>query len=212
MGFALPAAIAAALCSPGRPVVAFTGDGGLAMTLAEIETAARLALRIVVIVFNDAALSLIKIKQRPAGQGGGEAVEYGPVSYARAAESMGAAAAAVSTEAELTAALAEALRRDGPTVIDARVDPAGYPAIMDLSRGGAGRRPESAPVVAVGGGRPADKREGIRIRLGAAPTARRQRRHEGEDGMTATILRQETFDPADYQGELAAAPGNLDVG
>ncbi len=164
MGFALPAAIAAALCSPGRPVVAFTGDGGLAMTLAEIETAARLALRIVVIVFNDAALSLIKIKQRPAGQGGGEAVEYGSVSYARAAESMGAAAAAVSTEAELTAALAEALRRDGPTVIDARVDPAGYPAIMDLSRGGAGRRPESAPVVAVGGGRPADKREGIRIR------------------------------------------------
>ncbi len=65
MGFALPAAIAAALCSPGQPVVAFTGDGGLGMTLAEIETAVRLRLRIVVIVFNDATLSLIKIKQRP---------------------------------------------------------------------------------------------------------------------------------------------------
>ena len=77
MGFALPAAIAAALCAPARPVVAFTGDGGLGMTLAEIETAVRLALRIVVIVFNDAALSLIKIKQRPAGQGGAEAVDYG---------------------------------------------------------------------------------------------------------------------------------------
>ena len=53
MGFALPAAIAAALCAPARLVVAFTGDGGLGMTLAEIETAARLRLRIAVVVFND---------------------------------------------------------------------------------------------------------------------------------------------------------------
>ena len=141
MGFALPAAVAAALCHPEQPVVAFTGDGGLAMTLAEIETAVRLGLRIMVVVFNDAALSLIKIKQRPAGQGGGEAVGYRPVSYARAAEAMGAAAAIVGAEAELAQALAAALRRDGPTVIDALVDPAGYPMIMDLSRGEAGRQP-----------------------------------------------------------------------
>ena len=141
MGFALPAAIAAALFAPGQPVVAFTGDGGLGMTLAEIETAVRLGLRIVVIVFNDAALSLIKIKQRPAGQGGGEAVDYGPVSYARAAEAMGAAGVEVQDEAGLAAALAAALRREGPTVIDARVDPASYPLIMELSRGEAGRQP-----------------------------------------------------------------------
>ncbi len=151
MGFALPAAVAAALCSAEQPVVAFTGDGGLAMALAEIETAVRLRLRIVVVVFNDAALSLIKIKQRPAGQGGGEAVGYGPVSYARAAEAMGAAAAVVRAEAELAQALAAALRRDGPTVIDALVDPAGYPVIMDLSRGEAGRQP--LPGIESGGDR-----------------------------------------------------------
>ena len=141
MGFALPAAIAAALCAPARLVVAFTGDGGLGMTLAEIETAARLRLRIAVVVFNDGALSLIKIKQRSAGQGGAEAVDFGPVSYARAAQALGAAAAAVSTEKELTAALSAASGREGPTVIDVQVDPAAYPAIMDLSRGEAGRRP-----------------------------------------------------------------------
>ncbi len=141
MGFALPAAVAAALCHPEQPVVAFTGDGGLAMALAEIETAVRLGLRIVVVVFNDAALSLIKIKQQPAGQGGGEAVRYGPVSYARAAEAMGAAAVVVRAEAELAQALTAALRRDGPTVIDALVDPAGYSVIMELSRGEAGRQP-----------------------------------------------------------------------
>src|SRR5215469_11966621 len=141
MGFALPAAIAVALCAPARLVVAFTGDGGLGMTLAEIETAVRLRLRIAVVVFNDGALSLIKIKQRSAGQGGAEAVDFGPVSYARAAEAMGAAAVAASTEMELAAALSAASGRDGPTVIDVQVDPAGYPAIMDLSRGEAGRQP-----------------------------------------------------------------------
>ena len=140
MGYALPAAIAAALCAPRVPVVAFTGDGGLGMTLAEIETAVRLSLQVIVIVFNDAALSLIKLKQKPAGQGGGEAVSYHPVSFAAAATAMGAAAAAVTTEQGLATALAAALRRPGPTVIDASVDPASYPAVMDLSRGQAGRR------------------------------------------------------------------------
>ena len=140
MGYALPAAIAAALCAPRVPVVAFTGDGGLGMTLAEIETAVRLSLKVIVIVFNDAALSLIKLKQKPAGQGGSEAVSYHPVSFAAAATAMGAAAAAVTTEQGLATALAAALRRPGPTVIDASVDPASYPAVMDLSRGQAGRR------------------------------------------------------------------------
>jgi thiamine pyrophosphate-dependent acetolactate synthase large subunit-like protein len=121
-------------------VLAFTGDGGLGMTLAEIETAVRLSLRVIVIVFNDAALSLIKLKQKPSGQGGGEAVSYRHVCFAAAATAMGAAGAAVTTERGLATALAAALRRPGPTVIDASVDPAGYLAVMDLSRGQAGRR------------------------------------------------------------------------
>jgi acetolactate synthase I/II/III large subunit len=139
MGYALPAAIAAALCAPAVPVVAFTGDGGLGMTLMEIETAVRLRLQVVVVVFNDAALSLIKIKQRPAGHGGPEAVVYRPASFAAAATAIGAAGAAVSDVAGLASELAAALDRDGPTVIDASIDPATYPAVMDLTRGEAGR-------------------------------------------------------------------------
>ncbi len=138
MGFALPTAIAAAMCTPGQLIVAFTGDGGLGMTLAEVETAVRLSLRIAVVLFNDGALSLIKIKQRPAGQGDAEAVSFGPVSYARAAEAMGAVGIDVSTETGLADALSVACGRDGPTVIDVQLDPASYPAIMDLSRGEAG--------------------------------------------------------------------------
>jgi acetolactate synthase I/II/III large subunit len=139
MGYALPAAIGVALCSPGAPVIAFTGDGGLGMTLMEIETAVRFRLRVIVVVFNDSALSLIKIKQRASGQGGDEAVGYGRTSFADAAQAMGAAAASAGDRETLAAAFTTALGRDGPTLIDARVDPAGYPALLDLTRGSTGR-------------------------------------------------------------------------
>ena len=56
-------------------------------------------------------------------------------------DGVSAAAVVVRAEAELARALAAALRRDGPTVIDALVDPASYPVIMELSRGEAGRQP-----------------------------------------------------------------------
>jgi acetolactate synthase I/II/III large subunit len=155
MGFAVPAAIAAALCAPGAAVIAFTGDGGLGMTLMEVETAVRHRLRVIVVVFNDAALSLIKIKQSVTGQGGAEATGYARASFAAAAAAMGAAAASVSDPPGLAAALAAALNRDGPTLIDARVDPAGYPALLDLTRGDGGRRagPEWDAAVSSGPGK-----------------------------------------------------------
>src|SRR5262245_1394594 len=67
MGFALPAAIAAQLVHPERRVVCLTGDGGLLMVAAELETAARLKLPIAIVVFDDGALSLIQIKQDQKG-------------------------------------------------------------------------------------------------------------------------------------------------
>ena len=156
--------------------MAFTGDGGLGMTLAEIETAVRLSLRVIVIVFNDAALSLIKLKQKPAGQGADEAVSYRPVSFAAAATAMGAAGAAVTTERDLATAVAAALRRPGPTVIDASVDPAGYLAVMDLSRGQAGRR--SVPGIS--------RALGVPCPLAAFPG---QRQREGACAVTITVAK-----------------------
>src|SRR5262249_26694527 len=64
MGFALPAAVGAALLDRSKPVVALSGDGGLLMCLGELSTAVRERLPILVIVFNDASLSLIEIKQQ----------------------------------------------------------------------------------------------------------------------------------------------------
>jgi acetolactate synthase I/II/III large subunit len=132
MGFALPAAIAAALARPNRPVVCMVGDGGLAMTMAELETLARLQLPVTVVVFDDAALSLIEVKQK-AGQGGNAAVRFSPVDYAQVAVAMGVDATVVRTAGEATAALTSGW--DRPRLIDARIDPSSYAPLIAATRG-----------------------------------------------------------------------------
>ncbi|GAY10529.1 thiamine pyrophosphate-binding protein [Pseudonocardia sp. N23] len=132
MGYALPAAIGAALARPGERVVCMVGDGGLGMTLAELETLARLDLPVTVVVFDDAALSLIELKQR-GGQGGAGAVRFSPVDFAAVAAAMGIPSAVAGDVAGVTAALGGA--GDGPFLLDARVDPAGYAHVMRVSRG-----------------------------------------------------------------------------
>lgn len=139
MGFALPAAAAAALVRPDRHVVCFTGDGGLGMALAELETLARLGLRVTVVVFNDATLSLIAIKQRPEGHGGERAIRYAPTDFAAIASACGLGSHRARDLGEYRRALGRAFATDGPSVIDVAVDPSAYPAVMDAIRGD-GRR------------------------------------------------------------------------
>ena len=134
MGFALPAAIGAALADRERPVVALTGDGGLLICAAELLTAVREKLRIIVIVFSDASLSLIEIKQQrrryqPAG------VALGSVKWPALAESFGAAAFVATSEAELGSALGQAIRVNGPSVIEARIDRSNYSNMLETVRG-----------------------------------------------------------------------------
>ena len=134
MGFALPAAIAAQLVCPEQHVVCFTGDGGFMMVVAELETAVRLRLPITVIVFNDAALSLIEIKQEQKGYAGASMRYAGP-DLAALARSFGVAAWTAADEAEFTSALIAAQRAQGPTLIDARIDPSGYRRMLEIVRG-----------------------------------------------------------------------------
>ena len=135
MGFSVPAAIAAALARPGRRVVCFTGDGGLGMSLGELETISRLDLPITLVVFNDSRLSLIAIKAKPQGNGGDNAIGYDSTDFAAVARGYGLAAEQVASVAELDTALAESFARPGPTLVDARVDPTGYPEILHAVRG-----------------------------------------------------------------------------
>lgn len=135
MGFALPAAIAAALAYPDRRVVCFTGDGGIGMCLAELETLARLHLAVTVVVFDDASLSLIASKQSPLGHGGADAVEYRSVDFAAVAAACGVPAVRVASADSYRRALSEAIAGDAPMLIDAVIDPSAYSQVLDAIRG-----------------------------------------------------------------------------
>ena len=134
MGFALPAAIGAALLDRDRPVAVLTGDGGLLMCVGELLTAVREHLRIVVIVFSDASLSLIEIKQQekhysPAG------VALGAIDWAALAASLGLTSWVAATEPDLERAVALASACDGPSLIEAKIDRANYGATLRAIRG-----------------------------------------------------------------------------
>ena len=127
MGYGLPAAMAAKLQFPGRPVICTVGDGGLGMRMADIETCVRLRLPIAIVVFNDDGLSLIRVVQQMKGYGD-YGVRYGHVDFAAAAVALGARGCTVCTLDALAAAVSEALTSDGPTVIDVPIDPTEYSA------------------------------------------------------------------------------------
>jgi acetolactate synthase-1/2/3 large subunit len=134
MGFALPAALAAALENPSRGAIAFTGDGGLMMCIAEIATAAEAGAPCITIVFNDGALSLIDIKQQQR-QLPPEGVRWARPDFAVIAEGFGAKGFAAATEAEYITALEAAFALQGPSLIDVTVNPAGYAAQLQAMRG-----------------------------------------------------------------------------
>ena len=134
MGFAVPAAIGAALLDRERPVVALTGDGGLLICMGELATIVRERLNIIVIVFEDSALSLIEIKQQ-ARQLTPKGVSLGELDWVRIAEGFGLKAWRAETGDELAVALTQADNARGPCLIEATIDPSNYPAIMKVIRG-----------------------------------------------------------------------------
>ncbi len=135
MGFALPAAIAAALARPNRRIVCFVGDGGLGMVLAELETLGRLNLPVSVVVFNDSRLSLIAVKQVSERHGGESAVAYCDIAFDRLADGFGISSHTVSTADGLDEAISASLTAIGPSLLDVRVDPSYYPGVLDAIRG-----------------------------------------------------------------------------
>jgi acetolactate synthase-1/2/3 large subunit len=122
MGYGLPAAIAAAIEHPGRPVVALAGDGGFAMTMSELETAVREGVRVVAIVFDNARYGTIRVHQEGRGTGVGAATELGPVDFAEVARGLGARGVRADDDAAFEPALRDALAAEGPTVIQVPLD------------------------------------------------------------------------------------------
>jgi len=134
MGFAVPAAIAAALHDPTRGAVAMTGDGGFMMCLGELKTASATGAKVCIIVFNDGCLSLIDLK-RAERQLPDVGLSWQCPDFAAVASGFGLTAWRVDESAQLGPALQAAAAEKGPSLIDVRIDANGYPQQTRALRG-----------------------------------------------------------------------------
>ena len=125
MGYALPAAIAAKLVFPQRPVLAMMGEAGLDMVIGELALLDKHKLPLTIVVFRDDTLSLIKLKQERM-QLPETGVRTGSPDYTLLARAYGGVGVKVDDIASLRAAAGAALKSKTFTLIEARIDPAEY--------------------------------------------------------------------------------------
>lgn len=118
LGFSLPAAVGAAYGRPGAKVVAAMGDGSFGFAVGELETVVRKQLPITLIVFSNASYGWIKASQKDGYGSRFFSVDFDRSDHARIAEAFGLKAWRVEDPADLDAAIAAAIRHDGPSLVD----------------------------------------------------------------------------------------------
>jgi acetolactate synthase-1/2/3 large subunit len=127
MGYALPAAVGAAVGNPGKTTLAICGDGAFQMNIQELATCSYYGIPVKTVVFNNGNLGMVRqfqsifMKERYASTDLGKHVDFCAV-----ARGFGVEAFRAKTLPELEAALEEAMRIDGPAVLDVEVDPDSY--------------------------------------------------------------------------------------
>ncbi len=120
MGFGMPAAVAASLRYPDRPVVALIGDGGFLMTGTELATAVRHKCRFVAMVSNNGSYGTIRLHQEKHYPGRVSATKLVNPDFAALARSFGATGLNLTKSVDSAAVVAQALAAKEPAVIDVR--------------------------------------------------------------------------------------------
>ncbi|BCR03880.1 acetolactate synthase [Desulfuromonas versatilis] len=127
MGYALPAAMGAAVGHPGRTVFAINGDGAFQMNVQELATCSHYNIPVKTIILNNGKLGMVRqfqkvfLKQRFAATCLGRGVDFCTV-----AKGFGVNAIRVRAKAELKAALRKAMEIPGPVVVDVAIHPDCY--------------------------------------------------------------------------------------
>jgi len=127
LGWGLPAALGAQIAQPDRPVILFTGDGGLWYHIGELETAARWQIPAVIVVNNNRSLNQ-EINVYTKAYGGslhgrhGELWHFEDIDFAAVAESMGVTGITVTKAADFESALDKAVGSPGPVLINVVTD------------------------------------------------------------------------------------------
>jgi len=122
MGFALPGAIGAAIASPDSNVLAINGDAGFMMNVQDLETAVRLNINVVFMVWEDGEYGLIKWKQQSQFDGEHSDLKFTNPNWETLAKAFGMWGKEVKKAKDLKPTLAAALKHKGPALITVKVD------------------------------------------------------------------------------------------
>jgi pyruvate dehydrogenase (quinone) len=134
MANGLPYTIAAQIAYPDRQCVAFVGDGGFSMLMAEFATAVKYELPIKVVVVKNNTLGQIKWEQMVFLGNPEYGVELQPIDFVKVAEACGGTGITIDDPADCATGVAEALARPGPVLIEAVVDPLEAPMPATVTR------------------------------------------------------------------------------
>ena len=118
LGYAFPAALGAKIAHPDKPVVCFSGDGGIMLGICELATAVMHGINVVTVVVNDGSLTSIKAAQQKFCDGRIIDSELLNPDFVKLAESFGAYGRRVENLMDFQPILQEALAADRPTLID----------------------------------------------------------------------------------------------
>lgn len=125
MGYGLPGAAGIKMAKPEIPVICFTGDAGIDMISGELTMLKAHQLSVIIIVFRDETLSLIKIKQERMGLEN-SGCDFATPNYVTLAEAYGGVGVTVENIDDFEHALEEAKNRKIFTIIDAVINPEEY--------------------------------------------------------------------------------------
>lgn len=123
IGCGLPLALGAKIAAPGRPVAALCGDGGFLVNVGEMATAVQEQVAVIVIVFNDATYTAVKLDQRERFAGRYFATDLVPPDFVALAKAFGAFGVKAATPEQLGNEVTAALGRAGPTLIEVPLPP-----------------------------------------------------------------------------------------
>ena len=133
MGYGLPAAIAAKLTHPERPVVCFAGDGDFQMTGNELATAAQYGLPLIVLIVNNGLYGTIRMHQEREYPGRTIATDLTNPDFVKLAQAHGGIGFCVTKTEAFPKAFEEAAKSGKLAVIELRIDPEAITPVATLS-------------------------------------------------------------------------------
>ena len=134
LGVALPWAIAAALVRPSEKILSISGDGGFLFSAMELETAVRLNVNLVHLIWINGTYDMVGTQEK-LKYGRASGVDFGPINYIKYAEAFGARGMMIRTPGEIAPVMKKAFDTPGPVLVGVPVDYSDNHKLFEMVKG-----------------------------------------------------------------------------